>query len=123
MKFTIAFIALLIASFGQGEIQANRYTGTLGGNPVTFVLTWVNDTSVVGCITRDASPSEVFTLAGDNSRDGELFFTVASQGRNVAHLKAKKTREGKVITWKGSLRVESDGSILPVTFSRAVAVP
>jgi len=88
------------------------YQGQINGNPATFKLCWLGD-SVVGTCDSD---SKTFALAGDNSRKGEIFTSVAYLGRTLAHMLLRKTMTDEQVIWKGSMRVDENGQIVPVTF-------
>lgn len=111
--FLIAALVIL-ARIPTSAETFNNYSGTVNGNTTIFNLCWLGD-SVVGTFVRDAN---TFTLAGDNSRQGQIFMAVAYLGRTVAYINVhKSTSEGKVI-WQGSMRIEETGDIIPVEFSR-----
>lgn len=111
--FLCLFCLISFSASSRGE-NFLTYIGTVNGNTSVFYLCWIGD-NVVGTFARD---STTCTIAGDNSRQGEMFMSVAYLGRTVGHIKVrKKPTEGKV-TWTGSMRIEETGSIVPVTFSR-----
>jgi hypothetical protein len=119
MKKIIFILTLsLLLRFQASAAELKDYAGTLSGNACTFNLSWVAPKTVVGYFSRNDAPDEIFTIAGDNSRLGELFFSVSFKGRLVAYLKVRKSKEGDDVVWTGSMMTPETGAVMPVVFRR-----
>jgi hypothetical protein len=91
----------------------------VNGNASDFNLCWIGD-SVVGSFNQG---TQTFALAGDNSTKGEIFFSVNYLGRTVAYMKVLRSKNDGKVDWHGSMRLEKDGTVVPVLFSRQTNQP
>lgn len=111
---TICFASFL---FGAEGPQGYSYAGEIDGRPCQVFLNWYGD-EVVGFLTKPGETPLTMRLAGENYTQGSLTLQ-GSQGYdgNRAILKLKRSSEGSVTKWSGTIFFR-DGHSFPIFFER-----
>jgi hypothetical protein len=97
-----------------GKSQA--YSGSVGSRAAIFTLTWAEDGNIAGSYYHPGD-GVVFQLKGKNTSDGQLVLTEFANGTQSAILTLSKSVSQCFITWTGKMH-NTDGGVIPVTFSR-----
>ena len=100
--------------------EKNEYDGYLGEAAVRVSLT-------IDAVTRRVSgdlyflrvPDRLYTLKGQNAREGQLRLTLLNDNVPVAAVTLTKTKDSSAVTWQGEVH-DSDGKTYPLFLSRTL---
>ena len=102
----------------QPGTLAHVYVGSVGRLKAVFSLDWAANGTVSGVYcnpTRDASM--IYTLIGDNPREGFIRLREYTHSNLTARLELRKSLTPGWIIWSGKMH-NTDGRVLDVTFQR-----
>lgn len=89
--------------------NGQRYSGNIGNSAAVFDLVWKKDKSVSGVYFYNSSPSQTYSVSGNNYRDGELELSDNSGG---ASIKMYKTLTRDKVCWSGNYYANGGSSAI-----------
>jgi hypothetical protein len=107
------------ARWSGKEIETNQYDGYLGDAAVKVSLTISRRTrKVAGDLYFLRVPTRLYTLTGQNVREGRFRLTLLNNAVPIAAVTLQKTKEASVVKWEGELH-DSEGKTYSFFLTRA----